>query len=46
MKGKAGVEFYVFTLEAGGSYGTEEVHKLTVKLEPAGAQPIAIAGNE
>lgn len=42
FKARGGVEFYVFTLEAGGSYGTEEVHKLTVKLEPAAT--IAMAG--
>jgi len=42
-KGKLGVEFYVFTLEAGGKYGTEQVHKMKLKLEPAAGSPFGVA---
>jgi Trypsin-co-occurring domain 2 len=44
VEGKGGVEFYVFAIEAGGSYKSEEVHRLTLKLKPSPGSAVAIAG--
>lgn len=45
-KGKLGVEFYVFTLEAGGKYGAEQIHKLTLKLEPPAGSTFGVASHD
>jgi len=51
-KGTAGVDFYIFAIEAGGGYKSEEVHRLTLRLKPHkkgdpsdGNDVVAIAGD-
>jgi hypothetical protein len=41
---KGGVEFYIFAIEAGGKYKSEEVHRLTLRLKPNAGADVALAG--
>jgi hypothetical protein len=40
---KGGVKFYVFAVEAGGKYSSEQVHKLKLKLKPSEGPSAAVA---
>jgi len=43
VTGSGGVEFYIFAIEAGGGHKSEEIHRLKLKLKPAGSTPVAVA---
>ncbi len=40
---KGEVKFYIFAVEAGGKYSSEQVHKLKLKLKPSAGSEVAIA---
>lgn len=41
--GKGGVKVHFFAVEIGGKYTSQEVHRLTLKLHPAG--DLSVAGD-
>ena len=44
-EGKVGVNFWVYTAEAGGSVGQETAHTLRLKLKPSGPEGDVYVGD-